>query len=252
MKIFLSWSGHSSYQVAEALRDWLPAVLPYTEPWLSAEDIDKGARWANEIANELGESNFGLLCIVPGNVDEPWLIFEAGAISKTLDVGKVAPLLIGVDRDEITGPLAQFQSTEFEQSDVRRLVKSINRSHTKPLHEGQLLKTFNACWQSLEDKIAEIDFDKEDHYYDEDEDQDQDELREEEEEILTYLSQHDGKEFSAEVISNVIGENLTRTRHYLNVLLDGEYVYFEMSTYDEDEFGLDDNGRAYLVEHELV
>lgn len=247
MKIFLSWSGHASYQVADALREWLPAVLPYAEPWLSAEDIDKGARWANEIANELSESNFGVICIVPGNVDEPWLNFEAGVISKTLGLGKVAPLLVEVDRNEITGPLAQFQSTVFEQSDVRRLVRSINRSHTEPLNEGQLLRTFNACWRGLEDAIAEIDFDEED-----DEDEEQDVLEEKDVEILVLLAQNDGDELPAPEISRVIGENLTRTKHYLSLLLDDEYIYDTMDMDAGDVYGLDDNGRAYLVEHELV
>ena len=107
--------------------------MPFTEPWLSAEDIDKGTRWANEIANELSESNFGIICIVPGNVDEPWLNFEAGAISKTLEHGRVAPLLIGVDRDDIEGPLQQFQSTVFDQRDMGRLIRSKNCCHTDPI-----------------------------------------------------------------------------------------------------------------------
>ena len=172
MRIFLSWSGHSSYQVADVLREWLPAVLPYARPWVSAEDIDKGARWANELAIELNRSNFGIICIVPGNVNQAWLNFEAGAISKTLDVGRVAPVLVGVDREEIVGPLAQFQSTVFEMTDIRRLVKSINRSHTDPIDERQMSRTFDACWRGLEDAITAIEFRDEDEEYDDEEEQD--------------------------------------------------------------------------------
>ena len=81
MKVFISWSGPQSYGVALVLREWLPTVLQYLEPWVSSEDIDKGARWTDALGTELDASKFGIICLVPGNVDEPWLNFEAGAIS---------------------------------------------------------------------------------------------------------------------------------------------------------------------------
>lgn len=252
MKIFLSWSGHQSHQVAVALRDWLPTVLPFTEPWVSSEDIDKGARWADKIAIELDKANFGVICIVPGNLDEPWLNFEAGAISKTLEISKVAPLLVGVEKDEVEGPLAQFQLTDFEKSDVRRLIRSINSSHAKPLADEKLRKSFDICWDYLEAAIHKIDFDVEDDDYEEDEDEEQDELEEKNVEILVLLAQNEGDHLSASEISHVIDENLTRTKHYLSLLVDGEYVYDTMGMEVGDVYGLDDNGRAYLVERDLV
>ena len=82
MKVFISWSGVDSHSAAVALRDWLPSVIQLLEPYVSSEDIDKGARWSTDIAAELAGSDWGILCVTKENVQAPWLNFEAGALSK--------------------------------------------------------------------------------------------------------------------------------------------------------------------------
>ena len=84
MKIFLSWSGSMSKKTAEILCEWLPKVINAIEPWISSE-MEKGTRWESEITDKLEESKIGIICLTRNNLDENWILFEAGALSKTKD-----------------------------------------------------------------------------------------------------------------------------------------------------------------------
>ena len=101
MKVFLSWSGHKSHQVALAFRDWLPSVIQSVTPYVSSEDIDKCARWSTDIAKELENSSFGILCVTKDNIEAPWLLFEAGALSKMMGKSAVCPFLFDIKMSEI-------------------------------------------------------------------------------------------------------------------------------------------------------
>ena len=73
LKVFLSWSGELSQRSAQILREWIPSVIQAVDPYLSSEDIDKGARWSTDIAKELEASGFGILCITEDNLAAPWI-----------------------------------------------------------------------------------------------------------------------------------------------------------------------------------
>ena len=157
MKVFLSWSGEISRLVAEALREWLPNMLQAIDPWMSAEDIDKGARWSSDIAGELSNTRAGIICVTAENLGAPWLNFEAGALSKTLDKTLVCPYLIGLQPADLRGPLVQFQAAVAERGDTRRLMATINAALGKDaLPDKQLDKAFDVWWPELEANLNSI------------------------------------------------------------------------------------------------
>jgi hypothetical protein len=125
MKVFISWSGEQSKEIGEAFRSWLPKVLQAVKPYFSPDDIAKGTRWESDIAKELETCLLGLLILTPGNVEAPWLMFEAGALSKTIEKSKVCPLLFGLKPADIKGPLVHFQAAKFEAEEIKRVVKMI-------------------------------------------------------------------------------------------------------------------------------
>ena len=158
MKIFLSWSGALSHEVAIVFREWLPLVIQTVQPYVSSEDIAKGARWSTNIAKELETSDYGILFVTRDNINAPWLNFEAGALSTAIEKKRVSPFLFEVDRSEVNeGPIHQFQSTIFEKEELRKLLKSINEAcGSHALDEERLNKVFEQWWFNLEIKLREL------------------------------------------------------------------------------------------------
>ena len=114
--MFISWSGEQSKAFAEAFRNWLPKIINAVRPWLSSADIEMGARWSIDVAAKLEASKFGIICLTPNNMHSDWILFEAGALSKTIVNTHVSPVLIGLEPSDIHGPLAQFQATRANPS----------------------------------------------------------------------------------------------------------------------------------------
>lgn len=157
MKVFISWSGNTSWKVAVIFRDWLPSVIQSVEPYVSSEDIDKGARWSTDIAKELADSTFGILCVTKENLDAPWLSFEAGALSKTMEKSFVTPFLFDIKRSEVQGPILQFQSTVFQKADIKKMVQTLNKACGETgISEQRLDKSFEVWYPTLEKDLTNL------------------------------------------------------------------------------------------------
>lgn len=150
--VFISWSGARSRAVAEFLHGWLPKVIQATKPWLSSEDIDKGSRSQAEIATALEGIKVGVICLTPENLEEPWILFEAGALSKTVDdKTRLCTYLIGgLQPEDVGAPLGTFQATKAEKGDTRKLLQTINSALSDaPLSKDDLDDVFEAMWPKL-------------------------------------------------------------------------------------------------------
>lgn len=159
MKVFLSWSKPRSQEVAAALRDWLPDVIQSCEPWMSAEDIEAGQRWSAELEGQLDASVIGIICVTPDNQTEPWLNFEAGAISKKIGadrLNRVAPYLLGMKKEDLRQPLGQFQAKIADSAGTFELLQMINRAQAKPLQDQKLKAAFDRWWPQLQTTLEAI------------------------------------------------------------------------------------------------
>lgn len=157
MKVFISWSGNTSLKVAQLLREWLPYIINSIEPYVSSEDINKGARWSTDIAKELEDSTFGILCVTKDNLEAPWLSFEAGALSKTMEKSFVTPFLFDIKRSEVQGPILQFQSTIFDKDDIKKMLKTLNKAcGDAGIPETRLDKSFDVWYPTLEESLNKL------------------------------------------------------------------------------------------------
>ncbi len=157
MLVFISWSGERSRYVAEQLRTWLKDVIQTIEPWVSSEDIRQGSRWNVDVARKLEEASFGILCLTRDNLDQPWLVFEAGALAKTLDQSHVCPYLIDLKPTELKGPLVQFQGTMATESGTRKLVHSINKAlGNEAMREDKVDRACRKWWPDLEQALENV------------------------------------------------------------------------------------------------
>jgi hypothetical protein len=157
MKVFISWSGERSKAVAEALRYWLPKVIQALEPWMSADDIEKGTRWRSGLASELEQSSVGIICLTRENLDSTWIHFEAGALSKQRENTYVCTFLFDLEPTDISEPLSQFQATKAQKDDVRKLMFTINSVLSDSrLAESELGEAFDVWWVKIEERLAQI------------------------------------------------------------------------------------------------
>ena len=159
MDILISWSGPISLQVATALKGWIRGVINDAHPWMSEEDIEKGARWRSNLSAQLRTSKFCIVCLTPDNLRSEWIHFEVGAVSEKLDPTKVCPYLHGLGgKSVLMGPLADFQYAESTKIDTFKVIQSINSAlGDRRLPAELLARSFELNWPILESRLGDID-----------------------------------------------------------------------------------------------
>lgn len=157
--VFISWSGDRSKAAAEALREWLPMIIQAARPWMSDIDIEKGSRGLGEVARALEGMKVGIICLTPENLTAEWLLYEAGALSKTLDTKTrvCTYLLAGLQPKDVKSPLGMFQPTKADKQETGKLVRTINKHlDTIPLAENTLNTLFEKMWPDLDAKLLAL------------------------------------------------------------------------------------------------
>ena len=169
--MFICWSGPRSLALAERFRKFLVAVIPALNRRIFfSPQIEKGARWFEEVLRHLDAAQIGVICLTSENLTAPWLHFEAGALLKGLhkitstadDAGaaadatqaRVFTYLHDVNAAALTGPLAQYQSTSTTRADTRNLVRTISRRLDPD--SSAYRQAFDAHWPAFERELNRL------------------------------------------------------------------------------------------------
>jgi hypothetical protein len=149
MKVFISWSGERSRRAAEGLATWLPKVDKRFKPWMSQQDIQAGDRWNEILERNLADADVGVVCLTPENVERPWLLFEAGALSNALGkTTRVIPyLLFDLTVNQLPQPFEQFHASRADFDGTFSLVRALR---LKPWSDELLRKSFERQWPMLD------------------------------------------------------------------------------------------------------
>jgi hypothetical protein len=161
VKVFISWSGDTSRQVARILRDWLSDVIQSIEPWMSEVDIEKGTQSMSEIRKELAGTGFGVAVVTKDNQGRPWLNFEAGTLSEAVPTDeKTRPWVVLFDMKNADllekRPIGEFQTTLCNEEEFWLLIKSMNGASTPTLPELKLRNAFDKRWPDLAAQLAGV------------------------------------------------------------------------------------------------
>jgi hypothetical protein len=156
MKVFVSWSGSTSLEVAKILKKWVPRSIPSAELFVSDTDIKSGDRWAKVLGEELSERQFAIVCLTSDNATSAWLNFEAGAISKAISESHVVPLLYNLEISNIDGPLSQFQAVKVSREGYLRLLNSLNQVGENKIPQNELEEMLEILWPNVQQEIQNI------------------------------------------------------------------------------------------------
>lgn len=84
-------------------------------------------------------------------------MFEAGALSKSMQDGKVIPLLFGLELSDLSGPLQQFQASKVDEQGMLETLNAINAaSADKKTDDAHIQQLVPALWPKLQEKIDAI------------------------------------------------------------------------------------------------
>ena len=154
-KVFISWSGEFSKEIAQAIYQWLPNVIQAIDPYISVEGLRPGQVWDAALLNDLRSTDFGILCVSNDNQGAKWLNFEAGLFA-AIEGRPVVPILVDLSPGRVSGPIGHFHAKKMAEKEFFDVICDINGICEDPLTKDRLEYAFKLQWPNLDESIGKI------------------------------------------------------------------------------------------------
>lgn len=84
-------------------------------------------------------------------------MFEAGALAKNIETGRVCTFLFNIKDTDVVGPLSSFQNTKSTKKDILKLLEDINETlESNKISKEVLVRVFEKMWPDLEIEFKKI------------------------------------------------------------------------------------------------
>jgi hypothetical protein len=125
---------------------------------MSESGIGAGRLWFSDLFAELASTGFGISCITPENHESPWLNFEAGALSKSMnDSSALCPMVFDMPLGQLKPPLSQFQAKAFDREGIIALLAAINQAlGPSAASERHLEVMLDRAWPELQQRLGQV------------------------------------------------------------------------------------------------
>lgn len=165
MTIFLSWSKPKSREIAFETKKFLEGLFRnQVKIWMSSESIPFGSMSMLDINSALKSSDKCITFITEENFNNPWLMYEAGAVASRnyLENQKNEDAVIPIVFDNLPSnifyghPLNQFQRLNFNKESMHKLIIQFNKRINAFSDEKILNTQFNLNWSILNKNVKSI------------------------------------------------------------------------------------------------
>jgi hypothetical protein len=156
--VFLSWSGPTSRQHANAFREWIMESMELAKPWMSEHDIEAGRLWLPQLTDQLRAHKVGAVFLTPDNMWSAWPLFEAGALCNNIgDTGRLFVIRIGIEQSlPLNHPLFQLQQVKCDQEGMRTVYVKLAQTLQQVIDKKQVDAAFREFWPRLKDRLDKI------------------------------------------------------------------------------------------------
>ena len=145
VEIFLAWSGERSKEIAECLASWLRALFGKDRLTLFfSTEIRAGRWWFDELERALDNSQLGILCMTPENLESYGIHYEAYRLLRQKDRGATV-LTFLLERDvQMPIPLGRLNPLYGNRDGACALAEIVAKElRVKP-------RFFEKAWSDLE------------------------------------------------------------------------------------------------------